>query len=85
MSTRFALSYMKRLHIVEPLLKDIPYTGLNTLIYYIKAKSRLPICLSVGTFSGTHFALWFQRGSTPDILDMKRPSLQIMISALKRF
>ena len=58
-------------------------------IYYIKAKSRLSICLSVclsvGTFSGTHFAPWFQRGSTPDILDMKRPSLQNTISLFTWF
>ena len=28
---------------------------------------------------------WFQRGSTPNILDMKRPSLQVTISLFKRF
>ena len=53
-------------------------------IYYIKAKSRLSVRLSP-LFFGTHFAPWFQRGSTPDILDMKRPSLQNTISLFTWF
>ena len=40
---------------------------------------------SVGTFSGTHFAPWFQRGSTPDLLEMKRLSSEITISIFSTF
>ena len=49
-------------------------------IYYIKTKSRL----SVGNFSCTHFSPWFQLGLTPDLLNMKCPSLQITKSVFKR-
>ena len=62
----------------------------NYFVNYLLYKGEKPsvylsVCLSVGTFSGTHFAPSFQRGSTPHILDMKRPSLQVTISLFKRF
>ena len=40
------------------------------LVYYIKTKC----CLSVGTFFGTHIALWFLHPSTPDLLEIKGSS-----------
>ena len=52
---------------------------LRDIIYYIKTKSRLSVRLSP-LFFCTHFDPWFQFGSTPDLLEMKRPSSEITIS-----
>ena len=41
--------------------------------------------LSVGNFFWPSVSPWFLPGSTPDMLDMKRPSLQITKNIFKRF
>ena len=57
----------------------------HLLVYYIKTKSRLSVCLSA-IFSGRLYL----RGLYPDrrhadMLDMKRPSLQITKNVFKTF
>ena len=59
-----------------------PECNLYLLLYKDEKPSVRP---SVGSFFVTHVAPSFRLGSTPDMLDMKRPSLQIAKNVFKRF
>ena len=56
--------------------------GCYLLSTYIYKDEMLSVRLSA-VFSGMHVALWFLRGLTPDLLDMKRLSLGNMKTFLK--
>ena len=51
---------------------EIQFIGRFSAVYVLYKDEILSVCLH---FFGTHVAPWFLHQSTPDLLDMKRPSL----------